>query len=223
MYKNLTCFQIYFNDIYLYVKRAFTLAHDNNYLLTFTTVIYTGALKTLREIWETRYFGVDNVLILIVLATVFVDAYYGVKKSIKRSKEAFIEAQKYRKGSPEYKKLIKESELRRFQPVKLQFTFFKCFTLIGYLFFARSLLTTGENKTFETFLEFSLEIAVKVPLMIFWYYDFKSIGRNTTYLSPKGKKAAIFIIVENIFEPKINKLLKHMGRDESLEPDEEDK
>jgi hypothetical protein len=59
--------------------------------------------------------------------------------------------------------------------------------------------------------------------MIFWYYDFKSIGRNTTYLSPKGKKAAIFIIVENIFEPKINKLLKHMGRDESLEPDEEDK
>src|SRR5690606_17974266 len=116
---NHTCFQIYYNDIYLYVKRAYLLASDNYYLLTFTTFIYTGGIKILKEAWEVDYFGVDNLLILIVLLTTLIDARFGVKRSVKRSREAYLEAQQYKKNSPIYKKLMKEHELRKFSPTRL--------------------------------------------------------------------------------------------------------
>ena len=47
------------------------------------------------------------------------------------------------------------------------------------------------------------EILIRVPIALFWYHEFKSIGENSAYIFEK--KAYIFTIVGYIFEPRIKK------------------
>lgn len=202
----MTCFEIYFQPVYIYIKRSVDLAVDNNYALSITSATLVGVLQSIELIFNVNFFGVSNWLLLLVLGTVLLDAWYGIKKSKKQSKEALREAKGLDVNTPEYRKLMRVHELKKFKPQKLQFTFFKCVTLLGYLYFAKTLLSSDANNFLGEALGFTSGLLLRAPLAIFWYYDFKSIGDNAAYIH--GKKAPIFTIVESIFEFRITKFFK---------------
>jgi len=201
-----TCFQLYFQPIYVYVKRSFELAIDNKGILLITSTILTGSIELITKALHINFFGVPNFLLFLVIMTVLIDAWYGVKKSVMQSKEALANSSKYAINTPEYRKEVKIFNLKKFQIVKLQFTFFKCFTLLGYLFFIKHLINIDTTGYLGEVLGFTSDILLKAPIAIFWYYDFKSIGNNSAYIY--GKKAPIFTIIENILEFRINKFFK---------------
>lgn len=209
----MNCFQAYFEPIGLYIKKVYHIALDNDFAVGGMALIATSIGTALNEFLDVNYFGVTNVLLLIVICTVFVDAIFGIKKSLILAREAHKKAYEYPKGSFQRKRFLRAFEAKKFSGKKLQFTFFKCLTLLGYLFFAKKLLEIGEGnlldeKTFvDSVLNFSTEIIVKAPVAIFWYYDFKSIGQNLEFLL--GKKPPIFKITEMIFEPRIFKFLNN--------------
>ena len=202
----ISCFQLYFNPIYLYVKRSFDLAMDNNAVMLWTVTFITTVYEFIIEVLQIKTFGMPNLLLLLVIVNVFIDAGFGIKKSLKQSKEALAEAMVTQTGTPEHKKLMKVHELKKFNVTKLQFTFFKCVTLVGYLFFAKNLIQADTDGILGSILGFTSGVMLKIPVAIFWYYDFKSIGNNSAYIY--GKKAPIFTIVENILEFKIKNYLK---------------
>lgn len=198
-----TCFQIYFNPIYVYIKRSFSLAFSNDGSLLYSTISLAAFTEFLNEFFEVNYFGVSNGLLVWVIVTILIDAFFGVKKSIRESRNLIKEA-----GlvvvEAEKRMLLRKAKLKKFSPLKLQFTFFKVLTLIAYLFFAKHILITEESgDTLGMILGIASGVVIKAPLAIFWYYDFKSIGDNLEYLLKK--KPPIFKIVEKIFEPKISK------------------
>jgi hypothetical protein len=198
------CFQIHFNPVYLYAKKAFSLGFENDSTVLYTTATLTLMVQILQEFFKVNYFGVTNLTLILVIGTILLDAYYGIRKSVKQSKEAKLKHDLIEDNTPEKRALFKRYELKKFTPMKLQYTFFKALTLLGYLFFVKHILETEVDGNFMVeFIGFSSAIVLKAPLVIFWYYDFKSIGQNTEYVF--GKKAPIFTIAEYIFEPKISK------------------
>lgn len=197
-----TCFQSYYQPVYMYIKKAFSLAFDNDCKLFYSSLSMAAVSEFLTEFFKINYFGVTNGLLLWIVATVLVDAWYGIKKSIKQSKAALLEASEICGETPEKKMLLKKHELKKFNPLKLQFTFFKILTLFAYLYFAKHILTAEDDGgIFIEIIGIASGVVIKAPLAIFWYYDFKSIGDNLEFLL--GKKPPIFNIVEKIFEPKI--------------------
>lgn len=203
----LTCFQLYFYPIYVYFKRALGLAAQNDGILAITTTGLISTMQLVDTFFQTELFGISNYLLLLVMLTILIDAYYGIKKSVKMSKSALRIAQTLDVTTPEYKRYMKIHQLRKFSTVKLQFTFFKALSLMGYLYFVDTLLSTDPDNTLGEVLGFTSAVILKVPLAIFWYYDFKSIGENAAYVY--GKKAPIFVIAEKIFELKIKNHLNN--------------
>lgn len=201
------CFTTYFFPIYIYVKKAISLTFDNPFVFV-TSINIIGAIDIIKSILKINLFGIDNILLLSVILTALIDAYFGVRKSVLESKEALEKALEYEIGSSEYKRWIKVSKIKEFQLGKLQYTFFKCFTLLGYLFFVKTLLGY-DSSLLETFLGYTSTIILKIPLALFWYYDFKSIGNNSSYVY--GKKAYIFTIVEALFELQIKKQFEKLN------------
>lgn len=201
------CFQIYFQPVYIYLKRVIHLTFENDSTVLATTFITTAMLEAVQNFLKINWFGVSNLTLLLVLGTILVDAYFGIRKSKKHSKEAKASYDKALEGSPEKRAFYKIYELKKFNPKKLQFTFFKSLTLLGYLFFAKQILTEDvDGDVMTAIIGLSSTIILKAPIIIFWYYDFKSIGDNTEFIY--GKKAPIFIIVEKIFEPKLTRFFK---------------
>ena len=201
------CFQIYFRPIYLYIKKVSLIAQDNDYALTISSVFVTGLFQLIEEVLQINFFGVPNLILILVIGTVIIDAHYGIKASVKKSEELYNEA---KQTSDEIKKrrLKRKAKLLEFDPKKLQYTGFKCLTLLGYLFFAKNILASDSDEgPLVMVLSITTEIIIKAPVAIFWYYDFKSIGDNSEY--NYKKKAPIFIIVEKIFEPKISNFFKN--------------
>lgn len=200
-----TCFQLYFQPVYAYIKGAFELAADNNFALAISSTTLVGLLHVLEEVFKIEIFGIPNVLLFCVIFTILTDAYFGTKRSLKEARVARDNAAACDPLSPDFRRWQKVAELKKFKPEKLQFTFFKCLTLLAYLFFAKTLLLADQDGAFSDLFGFASSLILKAPLAIFWYYDFKSIGNNAAYLH--GKKAPIFTIVERIFELKLKKHL----------------
>jgi hypothetical protein len=197
------CFQIYFQPIYLYVKKILNLAFDNDSTVLMTTATAATTIQILQDFLNINYFGVSNLTLLLVMCTILIDAYYGVKKSLKESYEAKKSHDEILEDTPEKRAFYKIYLLKKFKPGKLQYTFFKALTLLGYLFFVKNILIEdSEGDLMTAIIGFSSTIVLKAPIIIFWYYDFKSIGENTEYIYEK--KAPIFVIVEKIFEPKLS-------------------
>lgn len=202
-----TCFQIYFSPIYVYVKRSFSLAFSNDGALIFSSLSLSVFSELINEFFEINYFGVSNGLLVWVIATILIDAFFGIKKSIKESRQ-MLEQAKIATDAAEIRMLNRKAGLKKFNPLKLQFTFFKVLTLIAYLFFAKHILVSDENGGLLTMaIGIASGVIIKAPLAIFWYYDFKSIGDNLEYLLKK--KPPIFKIIEKIFEPKISTFFKN--------------
>ncbi|WP_416440452.1 hypothetical protein ACH3O9_11280 [Leeuwenhoekiella sp. A16] len=201
-----TCFQIFFNPIYLYIKRVWDLASDNHYVVLTTSAVISFLVEIISEIWEIELFGIPNAVLLILLITILVDAFYGVKKSKKESKVALAESLKYEPGTPEFKKLMKIYELKKFNPQKLQFTAFKALTLVAYLYCVNQLTADTTNGSFwGVALGITSSVVINIPVFLFWYRDFKSIGNNTEYIYEK--KAPIFTYAEAVIELKFKEFL----------------
>lgn len=210
-----TCFQIYFQPMYMYVKKAISLAFDNGSTLLCSASILSISTQLLQDFFNVNYFGVSNLTLLLVIGTILIDARYGIKKSVMESKIAKKKHDEILEDTPEKRALFKIYELKKFKPQKLQYTFFKSLTLLAYLFFVKSILDVDvQGNLMIEVIGFSSAIVLKAPIIIFWYYDFKSIGKNTAFIYQK--KAPIFIIVEKIFEPKLSKFFKSKTDDESI-------
>lgn len=201
-----TCFHHYFDPIIKYVTSTWHLTVESNFIVVLTSSFMISSVKIAESIYDVEIFGINNFLLVLVIATVLVDAYYGVRRSVIVSKSALLSAYKEEEGSAERRKFCRIYNKKKFDIKKLQYTFFKCFTLMGYLFFVKTLLNLESPDDVGQFLGYTSELILKAPLAIFWYYEFKSIGDNSAFLF--GKKAPIFKIVESIFEFRINKLFK---------------
>lgn len=195
------CFGVYFMPVYLCIKKPFDLLIEDDTLI-FSTASIAMLFEIIKKVFDLSYFGVSNYVLILVIGTIFVDAYYGVKKSLKQSNDAKKEYDRMEE-SPEKRMHFKIYERQKFQLSKLQYTFFKTLTLLGYLFFAKHVLEDdSDGGILVSVIGFASGVLIKAPLVIFWYYDFKSIGNNSMFIY--GKKAPIFSIVEKIFEAKIS-------------------
>lgn len=183
-----------------WIKGIIQLATSNDYSPLFASAFTVLGVTAADLMVTDETFGTTRMVIFLVIVTVLLNTIYGIKKSLMQQKILFARALKYPFNSKEYNIFHKRSLKYKFNIQKLNFVFFKCFTFLGYLYFAQKLLE-GD----ATFLDFSAEILAKVPLAFFWYYEFKSFGENSTIVYG-GKKASIFTIVEGIFEPKISRL-----------------
>ena len=191
------------------------LAFDRDSMVLFTTVTLSTITQIMQDFFNINYFGVSNFTLLMVVGTILIDAYFGVKKSVKASKQAKVKYDELLIDSPEKRALLKLYELKKFNPKKLQYTFFKALTLLAYLFFIKNILNEDTDGTLMTeIIGLSSTIVLKAPIVIFWYYDFKSIGNNTEFVY--GKKAPIFTIIEKIFEPKISSFFKYKDDDGTI-------
>lgn len=205
----LICFKVYFEPIYIYTKKMLALATHNHSTVFLTSFTIVGFFEALKKAFLVDVFGIPNMLLLLVISTILIDAYYGVRRSILESRQAYSKALTFEVDSPDYRKWMKISKLKAFQFKKMQFTFFKCFTLLGYLFFVKILLKFDDDNVLGFILGYTSNLILKLPLALFWYYDFKSIGENSAYIY--GKKASIFKIVEAIFELRIKKQIDKLN------------
>lgn len=188
-----------FCSLTAWFKGVFALATSNDYSPVFTSA-FTVLGVTAADLWVTdETFGTTRIVIFLVMCTVLLNTIFGVLKSRRQQSILFAKAVKHPFDSTQYNTFLRRSLRYQFDIRKLNFVFFKCFTFLGYLFFAQKLLDGGGS-----FLDFSAEFLAKVPVAFFWYYEFKSFGDNSTFYY--GKKAPIFKIVEMMFEPKISKL-----------------
>jgi hypothetical protein len=215
-----TCFATYFKPIYIYIKKVNDLVSANDFDLYFKSISLATIHQSIMAFYAKEYFGVSNFILLIVISTVLIDAFFGVKKSVKKSDINYSLAKKLDESDPNKARLLRLSKGYEFSARKLQFTFFKCLTLIGYLFCANHIMEPQDNDTsISMIMGFASGVAVKAPIMFFWYYDFKSIGRNIQFVY--GKKPPIFSIVESIFEPRLTAFMK--TQKEEYIPEEEPK
>ena len=201
----INCFTTYYHPVYVYVKNSFALAISNNFSVAKASTFFVAIAHAVEKAFEVEFFGLPNMLLVLVISTILIDAYYGVKKSKKIASRALAQAQKIKDSTPEYRMWMRTYERRRFKPSKLQYTFFKCVTLLAYLFFVKTLLNYDQDNTLGELWGYTGAVVLKVPLAIFWYYDFKSIGNNSAYVY--GKKAPIFKIVEDILELRIKNFI----------------
>lgn len=195
-----------FCSLSAWIKAVYYLAVENHFAVSIMSIVITGGIAFGEIIISNNIFGISNLVLLLVIATVFLNTGYGIAKSIKSSKMLFAEAQKYEYQTTKHQCYLRKSNKMKFDIKKLNFVFFKCLSLMGYLYFAKAIITDGVDGSSPVLiqaLDLSTEILTKVPVAIFWYYEFKSIGENSAELY--GKKAPIFKIVEGIFEPRIFK------------------
>jgi hypothetical protein len=186
-----------------HAKKLALFGFSDGYNVAIASSTFVCFVEFITRAFEIEVFGVPNTVLFAIFATIAIDAYYGIRKSVMQSKAAFEMASLYGDG-PEYRKLMRTHETKKFQLSKLRYTFFKCFTLLGYLYFANKLLQFDANSDLLAIVGFAGSLVLKVPLTIFWYYDFKSIGENSAHVY--GKKAPIFVIIEKLVDLKIKDL-----------------
>lgn len=194
-------FQSYYAcSLLAWIKSVLALAVNNDFLAGFMSIITVLGITAAELTVTDETFGTTKIVIAMVIGTVLLNTFFGIRKSLIKEQVLFAKAQRYPFQSKEYNAFFHRSKRYAFSWKKLQFVVFKCFMLLGYLYFVKNLL---ESEGSDTFLDFSVEVLCKAPIAIFWFYEFKSIGENSTYIY--GKKASIFKIVEAIFEPRIFK------------------
>lgn len=198
----LNCFKIYYMPVFVYIKRVSLFAVENDYEMIKFSLSLTAVTQALFSLLKVDFFGVSNLLLLLVLANVLIDAHFGIKKSLLKSNLNKALSESFPVNSIERRHYARKSDALKFKPKKLQYTFFKCITLLLYLFFAKNLLEVQDGEsTLAQVIGFASGIVIKAPIAIFWYYDFKSIGDNTAFIY--SKKAPIFVIIEKMFEPRL--------------------
>ena len=203
-----SCFSRYYSPVTDYVSKTVSLAFDNNSVVWIIVAFMSFSIECLKYFFNIDFFGVSNEILFLVVVTILFDAYYGVKRSLSIAKSAEFQLAKIKGDTPEKRMLMKVIKMKKFNTDKLQFTFFKCLTLFAYLYFAKKILEVDieDMSPLAQVIGFSTAVVIKIPLAMFWYKDFKSIGENMEFLFKK--KLPIFPIVESIFELKFKQFFK---------------
>ena len=176
----LKCFFDYFAPLTTHIKKVFLVLNGKEDELMISFSLIGVATSFLNK----SHLGVSNLLVVLVLLTVLCNTYTGIQKG------KFIRKQRNYKGNA-----------RVLNVRKLHFVFFKMLSFLFYLFFIKVIFEQPEGWIDNVFVG-----VLKVPLFLFWYYEFKSIGENTAVYY--GKKAPIFTILENILEWRFSKFYK---------------
>jgi len=202
----------YYKPAIDYLSQVVDVGRDNT-ILTILSAAVISVYHFIMSVWHIELFGVSNLLLSAVSLTVLWNTYTGVKKSRIKAKRALCCLRKIgweNKDTDKYKNCRNLYKNNKFSRNKLNFVFFKMFTFLAYLFFAKILLDTDSDNFLEEVLMFTSGLILKVPTAWFWYTEFKSVGENSVVIY--GKKPMIFEITENIFEAKIVKAYKNGGR-----------
>lgn len=190
-----------------WVKGIYHLVIDNHFQVGISSFLITGTFTINEILFQESIFGTTYFVLLLVLGTVLFNTGTGIKKSLMMSQEYYEEAQKFEHKSFRHRVKMKQYQSHKFDIQRLSFVFFKFFSFMAYLLVAKQLTSenVGDSAGIEMkALYLTTEILIRVPIAFFWYYEFKSIGENSEYIF--NKKASIFTIVENIFEPRISKI-----------------
>lgn len=209
------CFIHYYRHVFHYIDSLVSLATRDNYYTSRVSLTLSGAYAFVSHVMEVEWFGVGYLLLAVVIVTTLFDAATGVAKSVTISNRALKRGLKIEdKQSPEYIKAMRIHKYKKFDPSKLLYTFFKIFTLLAYLFFANTFMEMEDPNApgiVSTVMGLTMDVLIKAPLAIFWYYDFKSIGQNLEFLF--NKKLPIFGIVTMFFERQIKRIKKENEED----------
>jgi hypothetical protein len=183
------------------------LATTNQLHATVISIFLSGSVFLLDNMFlPNQFFGTTYFVLGLIHITLFGNAFTGAWKNVMKSRVHLALSQLHEPESRDYKVNIKMWKAHKFDLKKIYFVFFKSLSFMMYLFVVKALTMDGYNDDggIEA-LEITAEILIRVPIALFWYYEFKSIGENTEYIF--GKKAMIFTIAEWIFEPRISRFL----------------
>ncbi len=186
-----------------------SLATQNYWTATWSSLLITGGLTAAELFTTSEIFGTTYLVLLMVALTVLMNTWSGIEKNKRKSRKFLAIAQKYDQGTKEYRLNIRRWRNHKFDYRKLYFVFFKALSFLTYLTMVKALTSDGTDMSGGPWeikaLFLTTEILIRVPIALFWYYEFKSIGDNSEYIF--GSKAMIFTIVGWIFEPRISKFV----------------
>ena len=190
-----------------WTSEIFSLAVKNHGIASYTSLFLTGGAVASKILMEDSWFGTTYFVLVMIHLTLFANAAFGILKNSRKASIFFALAQKHVKGTKEYRLNIRRWRNHKFDIKKTYFVFFKSLAFLSYLLVVKALTSDHpEGGSWEIqALSIGTEILIRVPIALFWYYEFKSIGENSEYIF--GQKASIFKIVEGIFEPRIFKLM----------------
>jgi len=188
-----------------WITGIYQLSMSNFGAVSWMSVAITGGVVVTDFLSTETMLGTTPLVLILVMGTVFINTAFGISKNLQKSRVFFAQAQKHKINTVQYRINIRKWEAHKFDFKRTYFVFFKCFAFLTYLLVAKALMSDSvEGAGFEIkALYLTTEILIRVPIALFWYYEFKSIGENSEYLY--GRKASIFKIVEGIFEPRIFK------------------
>ncbi len=182
------------------------LALNNRGTAIITSGFISGTAVISQVLLDQSWFGTTYLVLLLVHLTLFANAVSGVVKNKKKANIFFCRSQQYEPNTKEWKLNTMRWKAHEFDIKKLYFVFFKSFAFLSYLLVVKAL--TSDHPTgaewFILALSFGTESLIRIPIFLFWYYEFKSIGENSEYIF--NQKASIFRIIERIVEPKILKM-----------------
>lgn len=184
-----------------------SLSVKNYGFACYVSAVISGGAFVSEWLIKPSWFGTTYLVLLLVHLTLFANAAFGIWKNSLKSQVFLAMSQKYEPETKEYRINIRRWKSHKFDLKKLYFVFFKSFSFLAYLSMIKALTSDApQDGGWEiTALFLTTEILIRVPIVLFWYYEFKSIGENSTYIF--GQKAKIFTIVELIFEPRISKFI----------------
>ncbi len=197
-----------------------TVATENNYSVSVSSVFVIGTGTSVDLFLPNPLFGTTYFVLILVGLTVFANTLFGIWKSTLKADKFRVVRDRCKIGTAEYRLNHRRWNNHKFEFKKTYFVFFKMFAFFSYLLVVKALTNdrVGNSDDWEIKALFlTTEVLIRVPIALFWYNEFKSIGENSEYVFQK--KAHIFTIVGWIFEPRI---AKFVGKQEPSNPPRND-
>lgn len=198
-------------------KDVKNIATQNNYSVSIGSTMIIGTGTSVDLFLPSPLFGTTYFVLLLVGLTVFGNTIFGIWKNNLKAKKFFFVMSRFDIESKEYRLNHRKWRNHKFEFKKTYFVFFKMLSFLSYLLVVKALTNDhveGGGDWQIKALYLTTEVLIRVPIALFWYNEFKSIGENSEYIFEK--KAHIFTIVGWIFEPRIAKFVG--SKDQPLNP-----
>jgi hypothetical protein len=194
------------------------LSTKNYAWATIASFLVSGSAITI-EFFSTReVFGTTSLVLIMVFLTILGNTVSGVWKNNMKARLYFAAAQKHPFDTKERRLNMRRWRNHKFEFKKIMFVFFKGFVFLSYLMMVKALTSDSVGGSGEWEIQalyITTESLIRIPIALFWYYEFKSIGENSEYITGK-KKVKIFTIVGWVFEPGILRFKSGESHAESI-------
>lgn len=184
-----------------------SLSTKNHAAATIASFLVSASAITMEFFSTQEVFGTTSLVLLMVFTTILGNTVSGVWKNNMKARVYFARAQKFEYDTKEYRINIRRWRNHKYDFKKIMFVFFKGFSFLCYLMMVKALTSDSVSDSGEWEIQalyITTESLIRIPIALFWYYEFKSIGENSEYIFGKPK-AKIFTIAEWVFEPGILK------------------